>query len=295
MAKTNKTDDFDINIFDLFQTIWKGKWKILLGMVVSIVSVLSYEAMQIKNFTATTDLVPISLSKQNEYIVFNDQVKHHKTFITKEALFNSYIEVLREKSLFEDAIHKYSLVDVGNFVDEQAYDEAVIKLASTVIINSELIHSQQSKNSNLRIRDMENRDKIFENYTTIKFSYHDEKKWKDALTYVDELANKIVKENYYNQVEKKMEINFKNKQASIEDITLTIDNSITDYDRLTSDRLAYLNEQSEIAKALGISKNSIEVVEKYDSQNALTIYKVAKPYYLRGYEAIDKEIGLIYT
>ena len=56
--------------------------------------------------------------------------------------------------------------------------------------------------------------------------------------------------------------------------------------RLTSSQVA-------IAKKLGIDKNTIEV-QTFGSQNALlSNVKTDSPFYLRGYEAIDKEIELI--
>ena len=82
------------------------------------------------------------------------------------------------------------------------------------------------------------------------------------------------------------------RKYQIEDITIKIDNKIKDYDRETSDRLAYLKEQSAIARKLGIAKNTIET-QKFNNQTTLLEVKLNSPFYLRGYEAIDKEIELI--
>ena len=57
--------------------------------------------------------------------------------------------------------------------------------------------------------------------------------------------------------------------------------------------MAYLEEQAAIAKKLGIAKNTIEV-QTFGNQNALlSNVQTDSPFYLRGYEAIDKEIELI--
>ena len=76
-------------------------------------------------------------------------------------------------------------------------------------------------------------------------------------------------------------------------MSLQIENLISDYDRQTSDRILYLKEQSQIAKKLGIAKNTIEV-QTFGNQNALlSNVKTDSPFYLRGYEAIDEEIDLM--
>lgn len=70
-------------------------------------------------------------------------------------------------------------------------------------------------------------------------------------------------------------------------------NALSDYESLTLNRLNYLAEQSEIAKKLGIASNTIEV-QKFGTQS--TIFSNItrdNSFYLRGYEAIDKEIELI--
>ncbi len=57
--------------------------------------------------------------------------------------------------------------------------------------------------------------------------------------------------------------------------------------------MAYLKEQSAIAKKLGIAKNTIEI-QAFGNQNALlSNVRTDSAFYLRGYEAIDTEIDLI--
>ena len=79
----------------------------------------------------------------------------------------------------------------------------------------------------------------------------------------------------------------------LEDISIKIDNMLIDYDREISNRVAYLEEQSAIALKLVIAKNTIEV-QTFGNQNALlSNVQTVSPFYLRGYEAIDKEIELV--
>jgi LPS O-antigen subunit length determinant protein (WzzB/FepE family) len=85
----------------------------------------------------------------------------------------------------------------------------------------------------------------------------------------------------------------KKKAFEIEDITTTIDNALSDYDRKADDRLAFLREQSAIARKLGVKNNTIETQSFGGKNSVVTNVKTDTPFYLRGYEAIEKEIALI--
>jgi len=87
---------------------------------------------------------------------------------------------------------------------------------------------------------------------------------------------------------------FELKQGfGLEDINTQISNALTDYERKTSDRLAFLHEQAEIARKLGVAKNTIEA-QTFSAKNGMVAnINTDTPFYLRGYEAIEKEIELI--
>ena len=72
-----------------------------------------------------------------------------------------------------------------------------------------------------------------------------------------------------------------------------IENFIDDYDRKTNDTLLFLQEQAEIARTLGVSKNTLETHVFIAQNTMLTSVETKTPLYLRGYEAIEKEIYLI--
>jgi LPS O-antigen subunit length determinant protein (WzzB/FepE family) len=85
----------------------------------------------------------------------------------------------------------------------------------------------------------------------------------------------------------------KKKIFEIEDISTTIDNALNDYERKTDDRLAFLREQSAIARKLGVKNNTIEMQSFGGKNGVVTNLKTDTPFYLRGYEAIEEEIALI--
>lgn len=79
----------------------------------------------------------------------------------------------------------------------------------------------------------------------------------------------------------------------LEDISLQIDNALADYDTQIGNRVAFLREQAEIARALGVAKNTIEAQTFAAGSGIVASVEKETPFYLRGYEAIEKEIELI--
>ena len=65
------------------------------------------------------------------------------------------------------------------------------------------------------------------------------------------------------------------------------------YNLKTQNRLAFLEEQAQLARTLGIKTNTFET-QNFDSKNfTITNIDTNSPFYLRGYESIEKEIALI--
>lgn len=308
MIKNSKIDVDDTNLIELMLIVWRGKWKITLAVVISFIVMISYQLFQKKNFIATTEIKYITSLERGKYFAFNiatsnikfsDQISildklaiDRKMFdrseleetlsknyfyepITSTKLLNMYINILRDKLVFEDAIRKFNLLNPSQYDSEEEYSEAITRLADTVKILPPLTNNKNNIS-----------------YHTISFKYDDLKKWKNALKYVDRVTHAIVKEtlvkDYQNTIAMLKRIN----DDKVEDISIKIENLIFDYERTISDRISYLREQSEIAKQLGIAKNTFEV-QSFGTQNTLlSNVKTDSPFYLRGYEAINKEIEL---
>ena len=315
MIKNSKVDNDEINLIELMYVLWNGKWKIAVVVVISLIAVISYQSTKTNNFTAITEIKPIADLELIKFIEFNNLITNTNTNINSNtntninsntntntnintigtsesgntvvkinkitglSLLNMYINVLNEKLVFEDAIRKFNLLEASQYNNEQEYSEAIIRLASTVKILSPPIRKKNLETS----------------YSTINFEYHDEEKWKSVLTYVNEFTNKLVKQILTQKYDNTLEFLKNERKHSLEDISIKIDNILIDYDREISNRLAYLEEQSAIAQKLGIEKNTIEV-QTFGNQNQnalLSNIQTDRPFYLRGYEAIDKEIELM--
>ena len=192
MLKNSQIDNDEINLIELIYTVWKGKWKIIAVAVVitllAFIAQTTYQLTKTNSFTAITEIKPINSLAINKYFALNNTIElsdgnFNSQKITKSNLLNLYIETLNDNSIFEDAMRKLNFLDASQYSDKQKYNEAITKLASSVGIFSAIIDKRKLGNVEI-------------SYQTINFTHHDDKKWKNALIYVDELANQLVKKNY---------------------------------------------------------------------------------------------------
>ena len=72
MVKNPKVDDNEINLVELMYTLWEGKWKIAVAVIISLIAVISYQSTKTKNFTAITEIKPIDSIELNKFIEFNN-------------------------------------------------------------------------------------------------------------------------------------------------------------------------------------------------------------------------------
>jgi LPS O-antigen subunit length determinant protein (WzzB/FepE family) len=278
MSEVRPTYDDELDLVELAQTVWDGRWKIVAVVALSVLSVFGYQTIQSQpNFEALTEVKPITSVEAERYRQSNALGFFE---VTPNTLLNLYIEQLDERTLFEEAIHKYQLLDIENFEDKQAYDEAVIALASSIEILPPI-----------NVDGTERED--VKRFWTIGFEYNDDAKWKKVLLSVDSLANQSVQRILQQRFRTSLSVAKQKQIFELEDLDLLITNALEDYERTTSDRLVYLSEQASIARKLGVAKNTIEA-QTFSAQNGMIANVETKtPFYLRGYEAIEKEIELI--
>ena len=278
MNQMNQVQDDEIDLFELAQTVWEGKWKIVAVVAFSVLSVFGYQTFQPQpNFEASTEIKPITSVEAERYRQLNALGFFE---VTPNTLLNLYVEQLDERTLFEEAIRKYQLLDVEKFEDRQEYEEEVIALASSIEILPP-INIDGTEIGDVR------------RFWTIGFEYNDDAKWKQVLLSVDSLANQSVQRMLQQRFRTSLSVAKQKQIFELEDLDLLITNALEDYERTISDRLVYLSEQASIARKLGVAKNTIEA-QTFSAQNGMIANVETKtPFYLRGYEAIEKEIELI--
>ena len=287
----------EIDLLEFFQTIWDGKFKIAGVIVMAVLGVVGFFYTQpAPSFTAKTEVKPITSDIANRYQISNSlgffevySDKDKKTDKTKTKtktkavvrfLDELFIEQLDTRLLFEDAFRKYAVLDKNDYETETDFNKAIIELAAEISLLPPINVDGTAKGESRR-------------HWTIEFEFNDKEKWLNALADVKAKANQNVRELIRDNFTTTLAAAEKKKAFEIEDISTTIDNALSDYDRKADDRVAFLREQSAIARKLGVKNNTIETQSFGGKNSVVTNVKTDTPLYLRGYEAIEKEIELI--
>ena len=278
MSQMNQVQDDEIYLFELFQTLWDGKWKIILttfvaaiiGVVFSVVKPNSFEVSAPIQNGRTSVFIPYTpindLLKINQFSLLIDQNSLFKMFIVE---FNDYEEMVDVVGTSE--LVQKSIKDLD--VDDKK--KALIGFAKAFELKAP---SNNEENWTLSFEwhdDLEGmrlfNDAIEQTLLSVKNDV------KDSL---DELANSIETRN----------------TLTLESLNNKLGALIENQKGTDNQRLQFLSEQSVIAKELGIEMNKLDSNALSQSSNnsiSLSVNSNDIPYYLRGYRAIDTEIRLI--
>ena len=278
MSEVSQPNDDEIDLFELFETLWRGKWKIITTTFVAALVGITFSFVQPNSYQVST---PIQNGKQSvflPYTLLNDLLKinqfslpvdEQKMFEMFVAEFNDYEEMINVLS--DNYFVKQSIEDL----DEIGKRRALINFAKSFALK------RPSKNE--------------ENWL-LSFEWHDDlegaRLLDDAIQQTLINAQKTTKDTIDNlassvDMRNSLELdNLRNELRLIEQKQIGRENK----------RLQYLIEQSAIAKEIGIESNTLNSNDlSQSSQNgiSLSVSSNAVPFYLRGYKAIEKEISLI--
>ena len=287
-----KIENDEIDLIEVIANIWNNKFKIAAITTIFMVLPVAYYFTFKPSLTAKTEILPITIFENNLYSQYNSlttpQGADDKKIITQNRLdvinrgylLNLFLEELQTKDIIIEAIKKYQLIDQKKFDSEDEYLKAVEKKALKLDLLRP-INVDGSEKGETRLN------------WTIEFEVDDEDQWEEALSFIESEINNNIK-NY-------LKLNFNTTldnlklldQFKLEDLNLKINNAKKDYDNETSNRLAFLKEQSLIARKLNIENNTLEVENFSTPSGVISNLQSAKPYYMRGYAMIEKEIELI--
>ena len=278
MNKMNQVQDDEIDLFELFQTLWDGKWKIILITFVAAIIGVVFSVVKPNSFEVST---PIQSGKQSvflQYTSLNDLLKSNQfSFsVDENRIFKMFIAEFNDYEEMLDAVSTSEFVQKSiKDLDDDDKQRALIGFAKAFELKA------PSKNE--------------ENWT-LSFEWHDDiegtKLFNDAIRQT--LSNtKNISVSNVNELAEAIDIrNTRNLEQLRNKLSLIEKNQIY----INKKRIQYLREQSAIAKELGIETNRLDAnALSQSSQNAISLSVNSNdvPYYLRGYKAIEKEVALI--
>ena len=278
MPETATRHDDEINLFELFVTLWKGKWLILTAMFGAIILGMLYSVSLPNSYSGTTFVRAAQPSAFTRYAFLSEIIgKNDFSYkISREFIFNAFIsefndleEVIKTLRSDEFVVQKLSEVEA----EKQA--NVLISLAKQFQI---ILPQQNEKNPELRFKwhDPETGKQLFE--TSLQL----------VLANVKATLAKDI-DQYALGAQSKLNIKIENAVLKKEIIKEGI--------RLADkQRLLFLTEQATIARELGVASNFLEGNEQLNMSGSgvsLSVQSSSRPFYMHGYIAIEKEISLI--
>ena len=278
MKKNSPLYDDEIDLGKIILDLWEGKWKIITSTIIAFIISLGFVFFKPQpSYRAITEIKPISSIDARKYNSLNsfDFFK-----ITPQTLLNLYIEQVESKSLFIDVIKDLEIYKKSDYDTEEDYDNAILTLVSEI----EVLFPNDNDNR----KNEDNRK-----YHQILFSHTDQELWKNILTEFHKINQEFLREEFIDSFNQKILLERSKNKFDLEDIEKNINAQKIVYNLKIQNRLAFLEEQAQLARTLGIKKNTFET-QNFDSKNfTITNIDTNSPFYLRGYESIEKEIALI--
>jgi LPS O-antigen subunit length determinant protein (WzzB/FepE family) len=278
MKKNSPLYDDEIDLGKIILDLWEGKWKIITSTIIAFIISLGFVFFKPQpSYRAITEIEPISSIDARKYNSLNsfDFFK-----ITPQTLLNLYIEQVESKSLFIDVIKDLEIYKKSDYDTEEDYDNAILTLVSEI----EVLFPNDNDNR----KNEDNRK-----YHQILFSHTDQELWKNILTEFHKINQEFLREEFIDSFNQKILIERSKNKFDLEDIEKNINAQKIVYNLKIQNRLAFLEEQAQLARTLGIKTNTFET-QNFDSKNfTITNIDTNSPFYLRGYESIEKEIALI--
>ena len=316
-------DSDEIDLVAIIRTLWQGKWIILLTMFLSCVAVflfyqskpkqISFSAgIAIIKTTDNTNLVIeqitnkltglLSLEVENKQpnddlsnintenqIINNKDNKEIKLnalnfiSVTRNSLLNLYLDNIVSSEVVTQAVTASKLFTDNN--SDKDYQDKLQSIIRAIKIFQVASVDQKKQTS-----------KAFEKLSyqhRLDFTFNDLEKGKLFLANLHQLTNKkvrnIIIENYNQNINSFEYL----RSLKLDEINDTMQLALFTYEETIKKRIEYLKEQSQIARTLGIAKNTIGTENFSIGSGSITNVKTDTPFYFRGYEAIEKEIQLI--
>lgn len=282
MTDGSQIPDDEIDLVELFETVWEGRWLFVAITAVCVFLGGTFAFFAPKTYTGQFEIRPITSWASQQYTGLNSLDFFN---IDRSRLLSLFIEDLSEKNTIAAAIRKRS-------ENPRNQDETALEYADRVLLeaaafrlvppNSETPEEQTARNRDIRrfwTMEVESSESPEIIRSVLRQSLS------DSQTNV----RSIVKQSFERFVSVRRDM----ASFQLEDINTDRSNLFEDYDKTLKKRLSYLEEQAEIARTLGIAKNTLDAQLFQAGSAFVANVNNETPFYLRGYEAIEKEIQLL--
>ena len=265
------SDTGEIDLAELMLTAWRGKILIFIVSIGFCIAAGVYIHFSPKSIKAELPLLPLANEEMINYQTYNAVAPEP---ISSESLFSVFISSIKYKDVVYRAARSIDLYSDAKFENSADEDLAYHDFANRAV----LLEAEPEEQIFFRrlVFNVENEDDAY-NFTV-------------ALTKV---TNEYI-QNFLNaKINAQIDGELRSRQFQITDLKNEADKLVKDYRDNIEQRLAFLNEQSKIAKSLGLANPALNSTDFSEVVSVVTTPDGSSPFYLRGHTAIDKEIELI--
>jgi LPS O-antigen subunit length determinant protein (WzzB/FepE family) len=270
--------DDEIDLLELITTVWDGRWFIVAVASVCVFFGGAIALLLPKTLSGEFDLRPIPSWSSQDYAGLNALEFFN---VDRDRLFELFIEDVSNKGTLEAAIRQYSN-------NKRQIDETDLEYNDRLVTEAHGFQLLPPSNpENTRNRDPRRfwsmAVKSQEPEETIRLILG------EALSNSQSNVRQVLQRSF----EQFVYVQRNTLANRLEDIATERDNLFEDYDKQIDMRLSFLKEQAEIARTLGIAKNTLDAQVFQAGSALVSNVNIEPPFYLRGFEAIDKEIKLL--
>jgi LPS O-antigen subunit length determinant protein (WzzB/FepE family) len=198
-------------------------------------------------------------------------------------LLASFNTKLQDRQIWFSAFDEMYSSKKDTFENLETYNDWISSLTYSVKFELPMLDENLTE-----IRKQDKRE-----YFAIKYEGFEIDEFEDVIRKVSSVANNFVKSNLIVNFEKQIIVKEQGDRFTKEDLHNSISNLMVDYDKKISVRLAFLEEQSKIARKIGVAKNTFESQTYQNTSASVTNVQTDAPFYMRGFEAIEEEIFLL--
>jgi LPS O-antigen subunit length determinant protein (WzzB/FepE family) len=275
MSEDVKKYDDEIDLLELFYTLWDGKWKIIAITFIFAIVGVSFSAQKPNSYDVSTSFNPAKETVFLDYSPLNELLKSNgfSYSINADTIFQKIV------SEFNDYDEMISVLESDAFVQQSVNElndrdkrKALIEMAKSFIVSGP---SEKEANGK------------------ISFSWHDVDEGNIMLNNaISSVVSSVKKESVenFNQIAD-IEVVNTSREVEVQKSKLEILSEREAID--VARRVLMLSEHSNIAKELGIEKNQLNTKFATLSLDSDDSYNSEEMLYLRGHKAIDKEISLL--
>ena len=278
MTLAQHDHDDEIDLMELVETIWSGRWVVVVITVFTVLVGAVFAFLAPQTLSGRLELRPITSFQANQYDTLNALDFFN---IPSSKLFDLFIEDFSTRESLLAAIRQFGSIKQAPGESELEYENRLIAQA----YEFQLLPPTDST-------DTRNRD-LRPNWVVELTSAEDRDTMMLILRQALITSESNVRQTLDTQFSQLVAVKTRDQTFRLEDLDLEFANALEDYDKRVRNRVAFLREQADIARALGIANNTIEAQVFQVGSSVVTNVVENQPFYLRGYEAIEKEIRLI--